>query len=140
MSHLHGLSWTGSPSPVQVQRSRWLAGDERPVESLLAERPDLAADQSLLLDLIYNEFCIREELGRRPDRNEYVNRFPELRQPLQALFDVHDAADSSRPTASADLHVRAERESPETETGALGKRLKSPDSMRIASSPTTIVF
>ena len=70
-------------SLCRQQRQRWLEGDRMLVEALVAGREDLAGDEQGLLDLIYSEFCLREQLGDRPDLEEYLRRFPHLADPLR---------------------------------------------------------
>ena len=77
------------------QRQRWLEGDRMLVEALVAGREDLAGDEQGLLDLIYGEFCLRQQLGDRPDPEEYLRRFPRLADPLRNQFEVHNALEAN---------------------------------------------
>jgi serine/threonine protein kinase/Tfp pilus assembly protein PilF len=73
------------------QRRRWRAGERVLVETYLAHQPALAADTEGLLDLIYNEIVLREELGEKPRYEEYLGRFPQFEDQLRRQFDVHEA-------------------------------------------------
>src|SRR5262249_11147111 len=48
-----------------------------------------ASDPERLLDLIYNEFDLRERLGEHPAFDEYVGRFPALEALLRDQFAIH---------------------------------------------------
>src|SRR5438270_12752727 len=65
------------------QRRRWLRGRPLPLEAYLANLPALADDPAALLDLVHNEMALREELGERPRRDEYLRRFPALAGALE---------------------------------------------------------
>ncbi len=79
------------------QRARLLAGEKQSVERLLSEQPHLAHDQSLVIDLIYHEFCLRADLGQNPSADEFLRRFPALHRELEALFQIHVAAEGNKP-------------------------------------------
>jgi WD40 repeat protein/serine/threonine protein kinase len=76
---------------VEEQRRRWQRGDRIPVEAFLQRQPGLQADTETILDLIYNEFLLREERGEEPQPAEYLQRFPHLATPLQVQFEVDRA-------------------------------------------------
>jgi tRNA A-37 threonylcarbamoyl transferase component Bud32 len=71
------------------QADRWRRGDPLSVEACLAREPSLTADDEALLDLVYNEVVVREELGEAPRPEEYVRRFPRLEAALRRQFAVH---------------------------------------------------
>jgi serine/threonine-protein kinase len=73
------------------QRRRWRQGERALVEAYREEYPALGSHRGAMLDLIYNEFMLREEAGERPTREEYLMRFPEWAEALAAQFEV-DAA------------------------------------------------
>jgi hypothetical protein len=68
------------------QRQRWQRGDRVSAEALLARLP--AASVESALDLIYQEFLLREERGEKPEVAEYQQRFPHLAEPLRIQFEV----------------------------------------------------
>jgi hypothetical protein len=72
----------------QDQRTRWLRRQPVAIEEYCRHLPSLAANAEALLDLIYNEILVREELGERPDWEEYRRRFPNFRDELARLASV----------------------------------------------------
>jgi predicted Ser/Thr protein kinase len=73
------------------QRRRWLGGDRVMVESYLERWPTLAEDVQGLLDLVYAEVLLREELGETPTLDEYLRRFPSHADSLKRQFALHRA-------------------------------------------------
>jgi tetratricopeptide (TPR) repeat protein len=59
-------------------------------EDFLAAHPALASDANAVLELIYTEFVLRNELGERTDPVDWFARFPQWRADLQELFQIHD--------------------------------------------------
>jgi WD40 repeat protein len=81
-------------SPVALllaQRACWQRGECILVERLLERLPATAADPEVVLDLIYNEFLLRQEAGADPQAADYVLRFPHLAAQLDVLFLVDRA-------------------------------------------------
>src|SRR5262245_48924047 len=85
----------GSPPPADWLREdqcrRWRRGERVGIEELLRTHPHVQADTEAVLDLVYQEILLREELGERPELGEYLSRFPRLADPLREQFEVHDA-------------------------------------------------
>ena len=71
------------------------------VESYLAQQPAVRADAQAILDLIYNEILLREEMGESPRVDEYLGRFPDLADELKLQFDVEAAIQSTSPMDEA---------------------------------------
>jgi len=71
---------------------RLSAGENCTAESLLASHSQLASDTDAALEVIYTEFVAREQLGQRPVPAEFCERFPQFRDGLEQLFQIHDAA------------------------------------------------
>jgi serine/threonine protein kinase len=67
----------------------WRQGDCRPSETFLAEHPELRNQPEAALRLIYEEVCIRQEMGRAPTLAEMSARFPYWAGELNALFECH---------------------------------------------------
>jgi serine/threonine protein kinase/Tfp pilus assembly protein PilF len=74
---------------AQEIMDRWAGGDEPDAVSALARHPELLADQSLVVDLAYEEFCLREEAGEAPDPETFCARFPACRTSLRRTLEVH---------------------------------------------------
>src|SRR5262249_59334611 len=82
------------------QSRSWLSG-KRPVIEELLEGVFLRHDAGAQLDLIYNEIVLREQLGERPQAEEYFTRYPHLRDQLELHFEVHSAMDDEVLTNTA---------------------------------------
>ena len=76
------------------QHERWKRGDRRPVDQYLVEHSELQSNERLLVDLIYSEFCLREELGENPEAKEYLERFPQFVGELRSQFEFHKEIDA----------------------------------------------
>jgi len=81
-------------------RERWLRGERVLVEHYLQMAPVLESDPDLLLDLIYEEYCLRESRKEAARPEEYLERFPALGDRLKRQFEVHRALDDSSGPAS----------------------------------------
>ena len=55
------------------QRDGWSRGERVWVETLLRQYPELESDEQTLIDLIYNEYVLRQEHGDRPRAEEYFD-------------------------------------------------------------------
>jgi hypothetical protein len=67
------------------------AGQARPCGGYLEQHIGLRADRETLLDLIFNEFVLREQLGDVPRVGEYLGRFPNLAPQLRIQFALDQA-------------------------------------------------
>jgi serine/threonine-protein kinase len=97
------LAQTGELTPAQVlavlqvdQRQRWESGERAPAETYLQWYPALRADPEHVLDLVYGEFLLREELGESPALDEYLQRFPDCAEQLQLQVKLHQALESGK--------------------------------------------
>lgn len=72
-------------------RERWRADRPCDAESYLHRFPQLAEDDELAMDLIFEEFLAREERGEHPELSEYQRRFPRLTQMLSDQIGFHHA-------------------------------------------------
>jgi WD40 repeat protein len=68
---------------------RLRAGDPVLAEQWFDALPGLALDEELAVELIYTEFCTREELGQSPQSDDFVARFPRWEDALRRQFEVH---------------------------------------------------
>ena len=62
------------------QRHRWRAGIPLSAEWYFERFPGISSDADLALDLIHNEFMLREALEEAVDLQEFVVRFPRVRR------------------------------------------------------------
>lgn len=77
-------------SILDRQRRSWLSGRGLSIEELLSGT-SYANDADAQLDLVYHEIVIQEDLGLSPGFDEYVSRYPHLKQDLELHFEVHRA-------------------------------------------------
>lgn len=80
------------------QRERWLRGERPNAEYYLSIYRSSHASSEYAVDILYNEFLARREIGEAPSIDEYRQRFPELVERLQMQISLSDALE---PTASA---------------------------------------
>lgn len=94
-----------NPSPATTQESEltrhtagksvsdliadWTPGVVFDAHQVLAEHPELKDDQSVILDLAYEEYCQRTELGEDIDPSDFVNRFSTVESSLLDMIEVH---------------------------------------------------
>ena len=72
------------------QREQWILGSYVLVEDCLQET-GAVVDESCLLDLLYHEMCLADELGVATSREEYLRRFPDVADEIENLWDIHEA-------------------------------------------------
>ncbi len=75
---------------LDQQRDSWLEGNPAAVEELLRGSP-FEDDPDALLDLVYNEIVVQEEMGLDPSLETYIARYPHLEADLRLHFEVHKA-------------------------------------------------
>jgi serine/threonine-protein kinase len=76
------------------QRNCWHRGEPIRAETYLAQHPLLADQADHVVELIYNEVLLREEMGESPELEDYLQRFPRLTLQLRRLFEVHGVLES----------------------------------------------
>ena len=71
---------------------RQLLDEGQPLDAgvVLAQHPEFCRDKSLVLDLIYEEYCQRRETGESPAPEEFCRRFPHFQSSLRRLLHAHD--------------------------------------------------
>ena len=74
---------------------RWRSGERPDAESLLKRHPALAQNKSLAIDLIYEEFCLRNEQGDTLVPSTFCERFPHYEQSLSKMLAVHETLEES---------------------------------------------
>lgn len=78
------------------QRLRWARGERRLTEEYRDHFAELAQGP-VVLDVIYAEFILREDLGEVPDEAEYLQRFPEYAEAISRQLQLHRALSGSVP-------------------------------------------
>ncbi|MFN3191949.1 MAG: serine/threonine-protein kinase [Aureliella sp.] len=76
-------------SLLEMQLASWNQGRPLSLETLFGFQDE--PNTELMLDLLYQEVCRREDAGEHLRADEYSARFPALRQDIEALFEVHHA-------------------------------------------------
>jgi eukaryotic-like serine/threonine-protein kinase len=90
------------PNGVAAIKKTWELGALPDAAAVLAQHPELLADKSVVLDLAYEEYCLRAERGAVPDPDSFCDRFPAYRSSLRSLLRGHEfLADKSGMLASA---------------------------------------
>src|SRR5262245_8560850 len=69
-------------------RSAWIDGAPPDAKAALARHPALAEDLSVVLELAYEEFCLRREAGEALDPEEFSARFPQVRTELRLMLST----------------------------------------------------
>ena len=69
-------------------------GSTAATELVLAKYPELRSDRDALLELVYTEISVYEELGGEIDLEQLVRRFPDFHRDLSRLVEVHHAMNS----------------------------------------------
>jgi serine/threonine protein kinase len=72
------------------QRRRWEEGEQVVVEAYWMLLPP-GTDVSILLDLIYGEFVLRQEAGAKPTIQEYQKRFPQRAAEIARQLSLYQA-------------------------------------------------
>jgi serine/threonine protein kinase/Flp pilus assembly protein TadD len=65
---------------------RWHAGERPQAEEFLARHPELCGQPDLVVRLIYEEICLRQEIGQEGASVEVVQRFPQWRPQLEDIL------------------------------------------------------
>ena len=74
---------------AREMRQRWRRGERPTAEEYLAQFPELRQSAEAAIDVIYEEFCLRQAAGETDVANDVLRRFPEWRAPLQVMLDCH---------------------------------------------------
>ena len=90
LAELHGLSPAQLAGVLRVdQRERWQIGERVLAETYLQQFPAVQANAEHAVDLIYNEFLLREKQGDQPTVQEYLGRFPDYAEVLKSQIELH---------------------------------------------------
>src|SRR5262249_21635772 len=77
---------------LRVDQTEWFRlGRWVRVESYLDAVPALRDHREQALDLIFAEYLLREEMGRRPAPEEYLRRFPRYARELKLQLELRRA-------------------------------------------------
>ncbi len=83
-------------------RERLRSGEDYRAESIFATYAEVADDPEAALEVVYTEYVTREELGQQPSADDVLARFPQWRERLRRLLDVHAGFAGPPPPAPAE--------------------------------------
>ncbi|HUE70237.1 MAG TPA: serine/threonine-protein kinase [Pirellulaceae bacterium] len=92
------------PSPDSLVReviARWRGGEQPDARAFLEAHPEIQQRKTLAIDLIYEEYCLRQEQGETCVASTFCNRFPSYKQSLARMLDVHTFMAAADSTAAA---------------------------------------
>jgi serine/threonine protein kinase len=70
-------------------RQRFSQGDRRAVSGYLEVFPELGEFNDLILSLVYEEYCLREEGGENPDPDSFCDRYAPWRDSIASQLRYH---------------------------------------------------
>lgn len=69
---------------------RWRRGEAAAdAAAAVAEHPELARHKSVVVDLAYKEYLLREKAGDAPDPSLFADRFPVFRGSIRSMIGAH---------------------------------------------------
>ncbi len=88
------------------QEQRWQIGEQTMAESYLQAFPDLERDAELAVDVIFNEYLLRQQYHHDCDLDRFLKRFPEHADVLRDQIEFHVALETddiaTRPDVETD--------------------------------------
>ena len=81
-------------------RERWLCGERPLAEEFLDQHIELRQSPQAAIEVIYEEFCLRQAAGESNVGHELLQRFSEWREPLQVMMDCHQLLLPGNPATS----------------------------------------
>jgi eukaryotic-like serine/threonine-protein kinase len=81
------------PSVLDEFIAAWERGEAPAVEEYLDRLAP--SDSRGAVELIYREFCLAEAAGDNPEPSAFLNRFPQHKESLERLLQLHSACSSS---------------------------------------------
>ncbi|MCA9138871.1 MAG: protein kinase [Planctomycetales bacterium] len=82
------------------------AGERWVTRQVLAEHPQFRVDPESVLDLVYSEISVLDDLGAEVDVNVLVRDFPELSSRIRGLLEVHYSLKDGPPDPDDDPSPR----------------------------------
>ena len=71
------------------QHQRWQMGERTGVESYLRRYSEICSDVDAVVDVIFHEYLLREQLGEHPSSQEFTARFPQYAGALASQIAFH---------------------------------------------------
>ena len=81
-------------SLVSKAISLWRQGERPDARGFIEQHPELKSAQNLVVDLAYEEFCLRQESGEQVDTEQFLAGFPTIQHSLARMLDVHGVMDA----------------------------------------------
>jgi WD40 repeat protein len=82
------------------QQQCWQRGERPQAETYLEQYPTLAGHPTCAVEIVFQEFLLREQLGEAPRPEEFVQRFPQFAQQLKLVFGVDRQIGEEWPTGA----------------------------------------
>lgn len=101
---------------VKKEINTWRAGGDPDAESFLELHPHVRDHHALVLDLAYEEYCLRRDAGEQVVVSTFCDRFPTVKKSLRKLLGAHEVFED---IGGLDLGIE-EIPWPETESLFLG--------------------
>lgn len=79
----------------QEMERRWSVGDPLHSEEAFERWPELLANASAAVDVLYAEFVLAERYGKSPSSDDFIRRYPQYESQLKRQFDLHFVMSSS---------------------------------------------
>ncbi len=73
---------------IDAIKCRWRQGEPPDVAGVLESHPELQRHRSVVLDLAYAEYRLRQQAGESIDADTFARRFPTLERSLYLLIEV----------------------------------------------------
>lgn len=86
---IHVQEATSLREEAAAIKDEWERGLEPDAQGVLARRPELRAEKSIVVDLAYEEYCLRFEAGAPPDADDFCDRFPTFQRSVRRLVAAH---------------------------------------------------
>src|SRR5262249_35902867 len=74
--------------------SSWRAGHQPPAPGFVSSHPSMGQQKSMVLDLAYEEYCLRRQAGEQLSPSTFCDKFPTYRRSLARLIEVHEFLES----------------------------------------------
>jgi serine/threonine protein kinase len=74
---------------AREMRRHWRAGERIGAEEFLSRRPEVSQSPQAAVELIYEEYCLRQAAGEDGVEQDLLNRFPQWAGPLRVMLECH---------------------------------------------------
>ena len=69
--------------------TEWKQGETANTRALLSRHAELRQHRSIVLDLLYEEYCLRTEQGESVTISQFCDRFPDYRHSIRQQLEIH---------------------------------------------------